>query len=101
VAHPRASGVIGKTKPSGIGSKPDCYPTTDPNYADWVALGKPACWCAPPYGSGYQCDGDADGKDSGGLTKFRVFTKDLSVLVTNWQKKDAQLPGNCPKPDDK
>jgi hypothetical protein len=65
----------------------DCFPSTYSTYNDWVTMGKPACWCTPPAGSGYQCDGDADGKDSGGLTKFRVFTGDLTLLVDNWQKK--------------
>ncbi len=71
----------------------DCFPSTNSAYNDWVALGKPDCWCAPPNGSGYQCDGDADGKDSGGLTKYRVFTGDLNLIVANWKKKagDATL----------
>jgi hypothetical protein len=67
----------------------DCFPSTNSAYNDWVALGKPDCWCAPPNGSGYQCDGDADGKDSGGLTKYRVFTGDLNLIVANWKKKAA------------
>ena len=112
----------------------ECFPSTNSTYNDWVTLGKPACWCSP-----YQCDGDADGKDSGGVSKyrvftgdlrliienwkkksndpaldpcadidhkdsgginkFRVFTGDLSTLVANWKKKDAQLSGNCPRPE--
>jgi len=65
----------------------DCFPSTYTTYNDWVTLGKPDCWCAKPNGSGYQCDGDADGKDSGGINKFRVFTGDLSLIVANWRKK--------------
>ena len=42
---------------------------------------------------------DIDHKDSGGITKYRVFTADLARLVTNWKKKDAQLAGNCPRPE--
>lgn len=64
----------------------DCFPSTNSAYNDWVALGKPDCWCAKPKGSGYQCDGDADGKTQG-LPKYRVYTDDLSILVANWQKK--------------
>jgi len=60
----------------------ECFPSTYSTYNDWVALGKPACWCTR-----YQCDGDADGKDSGGLTKYRVFTEDLNLIVANWKKK--------------
>ncbi|MCJ7673610.1 MAG: hypothetical protein MUO33_00480, partial [Sedimentisphaerales bacterium] len=68
-------------------TEPGCFPCTYSTYADWLTLGKPDCWCEPPYGSGYQCDGDADGKDSGGINKFRVFTGDLSLIVANWKKK--------------
>jgi hypothetical protein len=68
-------------------TEPGCFPCTYSTYADWLALGKPDCWCEPPYGSGYQCDGDADGVDSGGINKFRVFTGDLSLIVANWRKK--------------
>ena len=65
-----------------------CFPSTNSAYNDWVALGKPTCWCTP-----YQCDGDADGIDSGGINKYRVFTGDLNLIVTNWKKKtgDATL----------
>jgi hypothetical protein len=74
-------------------TEPGCFPCTYSTYGDWLALGKPDCWCAPPNGSGYQCDGDADGKDSGGINKFRVFTGDLTLIVANWKKKagDATL----------
>jgi hypothetical protein len=52
-------------------------------------MAKPVCWCGiygqPPWP--YQCDGDADGKHSGGINKYRVFTGDLSLIVANWQKK--------------
>ncbi len=65
----------------------DCFPSTNLAYNDWVALGKPNCWCAPPDGSGYQCDGDTDGKTSGFPFNYRVFTGDLGILVANWQKK--------------
>jgi hypothetical protein len=68
-------------------TEPGCFPCSYSTYNDWLALGKPDCWCRPPYGSGYQCDGDADGRDSGGITKYRVFTGDLSKIVANWKKK--------------
>ena len=74
-------------------TEPGCFPCTYSTYGDWLAFGKPNCWCAKPNGSGYQCDGDADGKDSGGINKFRVFTGDLNLIVANWKKKagDATL----------
>ncbi|MCJ7777754.1 MAG: hypothetical protein MUP16_05520 [Sedimentisphaerales bacterium] len=112
----------------------NCLPSNFTTYNDWVALGKPACWCWR-----YQCDGDADGqtsgfpfnyrvftgdltlivnnwkktisdptlnpcadidhKDSGFPFKYRVFTADLAKVVSNWKKTDADLPGNCPRPE--
>jgi len=39
-----------------------------------------AVWLHAP---GAVLNGDADGQDSGGLTKYRVFTGDLSLLVAN------------------
>jgi len=63
-------------------------------YADWVAYGKPMCWCRPPIGSGYQCDGDGDGKTEGAL-KYRVFSKDLGVMVSQWKKKIAEVTNPC------
>jgi hypothetical protein len=71
----------------------ECFPSTNAQYNDWVALGQPDCWCAPPFGSGYQCDGDVDGVDSGFPARYRVYLGDLNALVDNWQKKagDATL----------
>lgn len=71
-----------------ISPEVDCFPSTNSAYNDWVTLGKPDCWCQPPYGSGYQCDGDADGKATGFPTFLRISTGDLQVLVDNWNKKD-------------
>ncbi len=65
--------------PSGGGFQKQCL--------DWEALGNPGCWCTRPDGSGYQCDGDADGKDSGFPFYYRVFTGDLALIVENWKKK--------------
>jgi hypothetical protein len=66
----------------------DCLPICHKDYVDWVVMGRPTCWCYSPYdGTSFQCDGDADGKHSGGINKFRVFTGDLSLIVANWKKK--------------
>lgn len=69
----------------------DCFPAAlTQQYADFLAykaVGLNAnCWCAPPNGTGYQCDGDADGKDSGIPFRYRVFTGDLALIVANWRK---------------
>jgi hypothetical protein len=57
-------------------------PANSPIRQDWEILGQPDCWCGP-----FQCDGDADGEDSGGISKYRVFTGDLDLIVANWKKK--------------
>lgn len=69
----------------------DCFPN-DPShaqqYTDWVAMGKPTCWCTP-----YHCDGDADTLEQGFLSgKHRVGTNDLNILVSHWQEKETD-PG--------
>jgi len=129
--------VTGNVKVSGctvtVGPA-DCFPSDFSAFNDWVALGKPDCWCTK-----YQCDGDADvktsgfpfnfrvftgdlalivdnwkkkiddptldpcadidHKDSGFPFKYRVFTSDLAKIVASWKKKDAELPGDCPRPE--
>jgi len=74
--------AIDNVKVTSIAGVAECFPSTNPQYDDWVALGKPDCWCTE-----YQCDGDADGKTSGFPFNYRVFTGDLGILVANWQKK--------------
>ncbi len=76
-----------------VGGAVECFPSDYSTYNDWVAMGKPDCWCAPPDGSGYQCDGDADGVDSGFPFRYRVYNGDLALIVNNWRKKidDATL----------
>ena len=46
--------------------------TTNPAYADWVAEGKPDCWCYE-----FQCRGDADGITVGA---FPVNSADVTAL---------------------
>lgn len=31
--------------------------------------------------------------------KYRVYKNDLAILLTAWKKKDAELPGDCPRPE--
>lgn len=86
------------------GNCEDCFPS-DPAYADqhadWEAFGRPDCWCGPPLGSGYQCDGDADGKTEGLFTKWRVSLKDLDIIIANWKKKMGDNPNPCADIDHK
>jgi len=82
-----------------------CFPT-DPAYAvqratwdAYVANGWDAnCWCAAPEGSGYQCDGDADGADSGAFFYYRVYTGDLNMVMNNWRKKQNTAANNGADP---
>ena len=34
-----------------------------------------------------------------GFENYGVFNGDLGILITNWKKTDAELPGDCPKPE--
>ena len=52
-------------------------------YADWVAWGKPNCWCYQ-----YQCRGDINGKKNFGV---RVQLLDLQALAAAFNKNDAAL----------
>jgi hypothetical protein len=63
----------------------DCLPSCHADYSEWVAAGKPDCWCNPR-----QCHGDADGA-SGGSTKsggYYVGPADLNLLVSSWLLKE-------------
>ena len=63
------------------------YAEQDAEFQKYVDAGAdPICWCAPPYGSGYQCLGDVDGKVQG-FAKYRIFVKDLESIISNWKKK--------------
>lgn len=58
-------------------------------YVNWVAAGKPACWCYQ-----YQQLGDIDGKEEGtGLGIKRIGAVDLGIFKTNYGKKRAVLNG--------
>jgi hypothetical protein len=65
----------------------DCYGPGDPNHGDWLALGKPECWCYPR-----QCHGDATGYPFG---KFNYYasTPDLTVLKDAFNKDAAGIIG--------
>lgn len=64
----------------------ECFPSDNPAYDDWAAMEKPECWCAPLWGSGYQCDGDAAGDTENPIIKWRVSASDLSIVTMNWKK---------------
>jgi hypothetical protein len=54
-------------------------------------MGKPDCWCGPPEGNGYQCDGDADQSDSGAPFRYQIYTGDLQKVIDNWKKKKTTV----------
>ena len=70
-------------------TEPGCFPSSYSTYLDWLALGKPNCWCGI-YGTPqwpYQCDGDVDGINSGVPYYYRVYTGDIGLIIPNWRKK--------------
>ena len=66
---------------------PEAYTQQFIDFTTYVANGWNAdCWCAPPEGVGYQCDGDADDATETFLN-YRVYVNDFNILVANWAKK--------------
>jgi hypothetical protein len=70
--------------------------TADPNWNSWISVGRPDCWCKAstsqePNGSGYQCDGDADGLTSGSPFNYRIYNNDFTMVTGNWMKTAAAL----------
>ncbi len=68
----------------------ECY-TGMPDYDQWVAAGKPECWCYPR-----QCHGDADGLQEGGgkVPLVWVGVNDLAILGTSWKKNPGDVGYN-------
>jgi len=69
----------------------DLLAPSHPDYLEWVAMGKPACWAYPR-----QCHGDADGKVEGNdETGYSyVGPTDLELLTAAWQVKEPPFgPG--------
>ncbi len=68
----------------------ELLPSTHADYAEWVAVGKPACWAYPR-----QCHGDADGrKETSDSGSYYVGVQDLNLLVAAWEVKEAPFgPG--------
>jgi hypothetical protein len=62
-------------------TEPGCFPATHMDYFEWLAVGKPDCWCYPR-----QCHGDADGLLGGGPKTgyYAVGPLDLNILVSAW-----------------
>lgn len=65
----------------------ECFPSAYSTYNDWVALGRPNCWCGiygdPP--CPHQCDGDADCATET-FFEYRIYGNDLKLVVENWKR---------------
>jgi hypothetical protein len=59
----------------------NCFPHANPQFAKWIALGKPASWCYLR-----QCHGDATGSTEGGGKNPTVWVggADLAIVATAW-----------------
>jgi len=62
---------------------PDCLPFSAPEYSDWVAWGKPECWCFCK-----QCYGDINGSSFFGKP---VTLSDLIIFKSAFNISDAEL----------
>jgi hypothetical protein len=62
----------------------ECY-YGQADYAQWVEVNKPICWCYPR-----QCHGDADGKKTGNVATGYAYVEqpDLDLLGLGWKVKD-------------
>ena len=74
------------TSTTSCAAAAECIKPTAPEYADWVAFGKPDCWCYRR-----QCRGDINGQTTG---PFPVQLLDLQALSAAFNKFDAQLPAD-------
>jgi len=74
-----------------VGGQADLLAPSHPDYAEWITVGKPACWAFPR-----QCHGDADGTLEGSAETgfYYVGPADLAVLTAAWQIKEPPFgPG--------
>ncbi|MBU1518096.1 MAG: hypothetical protein KKI18_04180 [Planctomycetes bacterium] len=71
---------------------PECFPggPGNPLYDEWVAVGKPDCWCASV--NPRQCHGDADGLAEGKGSNWTSLN-DLAVLKAAWGLSYAAIAG--------
>ena len=73
--------LLGGFWPGGPTTVGECFPSCHPDYEQWVAAGKPECWCNPR-----QCHGETDSL-AGGSAKtgsYYVGPLDLNVLLAGW-----------------
>jgi hypothetical protein len=87
--------VLDAAIPFSISVNSECFDSEHPDYAEWVAAGRPECWCYL-----YQCHGDADGAQEGDVKKgyFYVSYADIGILSANWKgtSGDTTASGDYP-----
>ena len=88
-----ASGVVGSVLSSNLpltvvvklGAPIECVKSTASIYADWVAWGKPDCWCYER-----QCNGDINGKKEP-IGTAQVGATDLGIFKNAFGKNPTDL----------
>jgi hypothetical protein len=93
LTNPETAATVDLLQATGvsIGNGVSLLPPTHPDYAEWVAVGKPTCWAYPR-----QCYGDADGAAEGSSKSgfYYVGDNDLNTLLAAWQIKEPPFgPG--------
>jgi hypothetical protein len=88
LTNPEVAATVDLTQATNIavgGGGTDVFPASHPDYAEWLAVGKPDCWAYPR-----QCHGDADGLQSGSAKTgfYYVGPSDLNILMAGWQVKE-------------
>jgi len=82
---------LGQAADVPVGGGADLLAPSHPDYAEWVAVGKPVCWAYPR-----QCHGDADGLKEGDVQAGLSYVgpTDLDILTAAWQVKEPPFgPG--------
>jgi len=81
------NGLIDDVRVYNHGGDPceECFPVCHDDYAEWVRVGRPECWCFVS-----QCVGDADGLPEGSdkAGHKKVFLNDLAILEAAWDVKE-------------
>jgi hypothetical protein len=92
LTDPEVAATVDLSQATNVGDVgEDVFPASHPDYAQWVAVGKPQCWAYPR-----QCHGDTDGRAEGdSKTGYHyVGTLDLNVLQAAWMVlEQPQGPG--------
>lgn len=100
LTDPELTAVVNVIQAEGTGavSAAGLAPAGGADYAEWVAVGRPACWTYPR-----QCYGDADGQAesvTGGGGISYVGDNDLNALLAAWQVKEPPFgPGIASVPN--